>query len=134
MIDQEIWARTQSLVEWQQPFLPVYPHSKTQSARIAQILNKDLGTATITHPFHPLNGKTFTILKIRKLATGRHYSLLADGDVFCVPESWITPIDENHTDNSSFSADVLRLLLDFSHDYQNKQVLTTKDSNDRILV
>jgi hypothetical protein len=85
-----------------------------QSARIAQILNQDLGTATITHPFHPLFGKSYTILKIRKLATGRHYSLLADEDIFCVPESWIAPKDANCADGSPFSAEVIRLLLDFT--------------------
>jgi len=91
---------------------------RAQSARIAQILNKDLGSATITHPFHPLYGKTYTILKIRKLATGRRYSLLADEDVFCVPESWITPKEANCTDYPPFSADVLRLLMDFSRSFQ----------------
>ena len=90
-----------------------------QSPRIAQLLNEDLGTATITHPFHPLNGKTFTILKIRRNPTGRSVSLLTDDDIFCVPESWIKPIDEDESIYSPFNADVLRSLLDFSKIYKN---------------
>ena len=89
-----------------------------QSARIAQILNKDFGTATITHPFHPLHGETFPILKIRKCPHGRFVSLHADDDVFCVPESWIAPKIENGSDSSPFNAEVLRSLLDLAHIFE----------------
>ena len=88
-----------------------------QSERIARMLNQDLGTATITHPFHPLKGKTFTILKIRKYPNERFFSLLANNDVFCVPEAWIIFREENHPD-SPFNAGVLRSLLDFSRNHK----------------
>ena len=90
-----------------------------QSARIAQILNKDFGTATITHPFHPLHGETFPILKIRSYPHERFVSLFTEDDVFCVPEPWITPKVENGSDSSPFNAEVLRSLLDLAHIYEN---------------
>jgi L-lactate utilization protein LutC len=89
---------------------------KAQSARIAQILNQDYGTATITHPFHPLHGKTFTVLKIRKYPHERFVSLLAEDDVFCVPESWIMPQADN-THYSPFDIETLRSLLELSRIY-----------------
>jgi L-lactate utilization protein LutC len=84
-----------------------------QSERIAQILNKDLGSATITHPFHPLYGKSFAILKIRKFPSGRFFSLLTENDVFCVPESWIIPNKSDCFENSPFDVEVVQSLLEF---------------------
>jgi hypothetical protein len=81
------------------------------------MLNKDLGTATITHPFHPLQGKTFAILKTRNYPTGRFVSLQDDNDVFCVPESWITP--RNSSCESPFNAEVLQLLLNVVKIHKN---------------
>jgi hypothetical protein len=89
-----------------------------QSARIAQILKQDYGTATITHPFHPLYGKTYPILKIRKYPHERFVSLLAKDDVFCVPESWVRPEIANNSDTSPLNAEVLRLLLDLSRIFE----------------
>jgi hypothetical protein len=89
-----------------------------QSARIAQILNQDYGTATITHPFHPLYGKTYPILKIRKYPHERFYSLHTGDDVFCVPESWVTPENKGSHSNSVFNADVLRSLLDLARIFE----------------
>ena len=82
------------------------------------MLNQDLGTATITHPFHPLQGKTFKILKIRRYPAGRFISLQSDNDVFCVPESWINPL-ESYSDESPFNAEILRSLLDFVKNHEN---------------
>ena len=101
----------------QLPALTCHP-LKAQSAHIAQILNTDYGKATITHPYHPLFGKTFPILKIRKFPSGRFFSLLAEDDVFCVPESWAIPKEANYSDNSLFNAEVLRSLLDYMQIYQ----------------
>ena len=94
---------------------PVCPRRQAQSERIAQILNQDYGSATITHPFHPLKGQTFAILKIRKYPHGKRYSLLSEDDVFCVPESWISSGVDNGSDRSPFNTEVLHALLGFSH-------------------
>ena len=95
----------------------VCPIYTAQSERIAQILNNDLGKATITHPFHPLFGQTFAVLKIRKFPTGRFFSLLSDNDIFCVPESWITP-KETDTDDTPFTAEVVHSLLELVRNYE----------------
>jgi len=38
------------------------------SARTAQVLNEHLGWAEIRHPFHPLRGQRFPVLKTRRVA------------------------------------------------------------------
>jgi len=94
-----------------------------QSARIAQILNNDLGSATITHPFHPLCGKSFKVLKIRKFPSGRFFSLLTeDDDVFCVPESWIDPKETGNSDDSPFDAEVVHSLLEFIRNHKSAEL------------
>jgi len=90
-----------------------------QSERIAQILNNDLGSATITHPFHPLYGKSFKILKIRKFPSGRFFSLLDENDVFCVPESWVDPKETGSETDSPFNAEVVHSLLEFVRNHKN---------------
>lgn len=50
--------------------------------------NQPLGSLTITHPFHHLNGRSFKILKIKKLNGVRLYSIETENGVICVPESW----------------------------------------------
>ncbi|QQE78001.1 DUF5372 family protein [Alicyclobacillus sp. SO9] len=45
-------------------------------------------SVTITHPFHPLHGQTFTLLKIKHVNGIPLYSLQTDSSVICVPESW----------------------------------------------
>ena len=42
--------------------------------------SRDLGTATILHPYHPLYGQSFPILKIRKVEGQRRYSLRSEDD------------------------------------------------------
>lgn len=54
----------------------------------AHLLNPVLGSLTITHPYHPLKGQNYDILKIKKINGVRHYSLDVGDDVVCVPESW----------------------------------------------
>jgi len=100
------------------PIVRACPHTPAQSERIAQILNQDYGTATITHPFHPLHGKSFPILKVRKFPSENRFSLLAEGDVFSVPESWILPVREDGSDKSPFNTEVLRNLLDLTHFFE----------------
>ena len=90
-----------------------------QSERIAQILNQDLGTATISHPYHPLNGQSFPVLKIRRLPSGRRYSLLVEEDVISVPESWISPPDFWHTEPCYFNSHSLLELLELVQALEN---------------
>ena len=77
--------------------------------------SKDLGTATILHPYHPLFGQSFPILKIRKLDGQRHYSLHAGDDVFSVPESWVTDTSQNAFAEGYFNTDSIRALLELAH-------------------
>ena len=42
----------------------------------------------IIHPYHPLYGKTFDILKVQQVNGIRRYSLCVGDDIRCVPESW----------------------------------------------
>jgi hypothetical protein len=93
-----------------------------QSVRIAQIINNDFGSATITHPFHPLYGKSFTILKIRKFPSGRFFSLLTENDVFSVPESWIDAKEIGNADDSPFDAEVVHSLLEFVRNHGNTKI------------
>jgi hypothetical protein len=64
------------------------PLHKAQSVHTAHISNNNFGNLTITHPYHPLNGKSFDILKIKQINGARRYSLHVDNDILCVPESW----------------------------------------------
>ena len=41
--------------------------SRGRSARTAQVLNEHLGWAEIRHPFHPLKGQRFPVLKTRRV-------------------------------------------------------------------
>jgi hypothetical protein len=53
-----------------------------------------LGCAEITHPFHPLKGKTFTILKTRSVAAVE--TLILQGSsrgTFAVPREWTDQAD-----------------------------------------
>lgn len=73
--------------------------------------SKDLGSATILHPFHPFYGQSFPILKVRKVNGTRRYSLQSGDDVFAVPESWITDTSISDYSESYFdSYSVLNLL------------------------
>jgi len=61
---------------------------KARSAQITQKLNPFLGSVIITHPFHPLNGQCYSVLKVKEVNGIRRYSLRTDSGVICVPESW----------------------------------------------
>jgi hypothetical protein len=48
-----------------------------------------LGSAKITHPFHPLRGHQFVVLKIRKVSGVETLSLChAERGSFAVPRQW----------------------------------------------
>lgn len=76
--------------------------------------SRDLGTATILHPYHPLYGQSFPILKIRKVDGQRRYSLRSEDDIFSVPESWITDNRQNTFSESYFDADTVKSLLELA--------------------
>ena len=74
--------------------------------------SKDLGTATILHPYHPLFGQTFPILKIRKVDRQRLYSLQSEDDIFSVPESWTMDTCQNAFAETYFNDDSIKSLLE----------------------
>lgn len=76
--------------------------------------SRDLGTVTILHPYHPLYGQNFPILKIRKVDDQRRYSLRSQDDVFSVPESWVTDTGQNVFSESYFDADTIKSLLELA--------------------
>jgi len=76
--------------------------------------SRDLGTATILHPYHPLYGQSFPILKIRKVDGQRRYSLRSEDDIFSVPESWISNNGQNAFSESYFDADTVKSLLELA--------------------
>jgi hypothetical protein len=48
-----------------------------------------LGWATVTHPFHPLLGKRFLVLKVRRLGGREVLSLFEDGHgTVALPREW----------------------------------------------
>jgi len=60
--------------------------------------NPSLGWALITHPFHPLKGQRFAILKIRKVAGREVFSLYDE-------QRGSLPIPRDWTDQAVLSAD-----------------------------
>src|SRR5271165_646201 len=60
--------------------------------------NHSLGWALITHPFHPLKGQRFAILKIRKVAGREVFSLYDE-------QRGSLPIPRDWTDQAVLSAD-----------------------------
>lgn len=85
-----------------------------QSHQNALDHSRDLGTATILHPYHPLFGQSFPILKIRKVNGQRRYSLRSKDDVFSVPESWTIDTGQNAFAESYFDTDSIRSLLELA--------------------
>lgn len=83
-----------------------------QSHQNALYHSKDLGTATILHPYHPLFGQTFPILKIRKVDRQRLYSLQSEDDIFSVPESWTMDTCQNAFAETYFNDDSIKSLLE----------------------
>jgi hypothetical protein len=48
-----------------------------------------LGWATVTHPFHPLQGKRFLVLKVRRVGGREVLSLFEEGHgTLALPREW----------------------------------------------
>jgi hypothetical protein len=69
-----------------------------QTIQTALLPNPSLGWALITHPFHPLKGQRFAILKIRKVAGREVLSLYDD-------KRGSLPIPRDWTDQAVLSPD-----------------------------
>jgi hypothetical protein len=69
-----------------------------QTVQTALASNSSLGWALITHPFHPLKGQRFAILKIRKIAEREVLSLYDD-------KRGSLPIPRDWTDQAVLSPD-----------------------------
>jgi hypothetical protein len=71
---------------------PVEPPGPPRSARLLRTTHwpgQPLGSAEITHPFHPLRGHQFVVLKIRKVSGVETLSLRhAERGSFGVPREW----------------------------------------------
>ena len=58
-------------------------------AKTAHSTSADLGSTTITHPYHPLRGQQFPILKTRRVASVDTVILKGTaGGTFAVPLAW----------------------------------------------
>lgn len=68
----------------------------------------------IPHPYHPLYGQNFPILKTLKVDGQRRYSLRSGDDVFSVTESWVTDTGQNVFSESYFDADIIKSLLELA--------------------
>ena len=72
------------------------------------------GSVTITHPFHPLKGQTFQVLKIRQVNGVRLYSLDTPAGVRCVPEPWTDRRPVTGLPSTPWSPEVIRELRQLS--------------------
>src|ERR1700752_2780025 len=62
---------------------------KARSVQTALWLSQTLGSAEITHPFHPLRGRRFAVLKLRKGSGVETLSLRhPERGSFAVPREW----------------------------------------------
>jgi len=86
-----------------------------QSKQKALEHSKDLGYATILHPFHPLYGQSFPILKVRRVNGTRRYSLQAGDDIFAVPETWISDTGTSVYSESYFDPCSIQNLLELAN-------------------
>jgi hypothetical protein len=60
-----------------------------RSGRTALISNQPLGSCEVTHPFHPLRGQKFDVLKVRVVAGVKTLSLRHhDLGSFALPRDW----------------------------------------------
>lgn len=66
-----------------------------------------MGSVTITHPFHPLNGQTFEVLCNKKFNGKDILSLKAENGSLCVLREWTDKTD-----------------LDIYQDYNNPSILS----------
>src|SRR5436853_5018657 len=71
------------------PSVPLGPSPSGRSARTALDRNSHLGWAEIRHPFHPLRGQRFEVLKARRIA-GTDTLLLRELDrgSFSIAREW----------------------------------------------
>jgi len=70
--------------------------------------NKDLGWATITHPYHPFKGQRFKVLKRRKVAG--EDTIIIQGScrgTFAVPCDWTDQADPNPYDSLNITDPIL---------------------------
>src|SRR6266446_2220489 len=71
--------------------LSVRPYLRTmaQSHRTALRSRQPLGTAEVTHPFHPLRGHRFVVLKVRRVSGVDTLSLRhSELGSFAMPREW----------------------------------------------
>ena len=62
-----------------------FPHTK----RTALLSNRALGSAEVVHPFHPLRGQRFVVLKVRHVSGVETLSLRdAELGSFAIPREW----------------------------------------------
>ena len=94
-----------------------------------------MGNATITHPFHPLCGQGYELLKIKEVNGTRLYSLRTDSGVMCVPESWtdrkVQPENVQNSRKIPFDALTLRELAQFIQAIEGLPI-TEKKSVDKV--
>jgi Family of unknown function (DUF5372) len=98
------------------PSAPLDPESEGRLESKAHPCSTPLGWAEITHPFHPLHGRCFPILKTRRVSGSDTLVLRGTAmGTFAVPRQWTDQGDEEpkgttFLDFSSLSA--LRELVD----------------------
>ncbi|MBN2560483.1 MAG: hypothetical protein JXQ75_06100 [Phycisphaerae bacterium] len=86
--------------------------------RTAHNPSEELGSATITHPYHPLRGESFPVLKTRRVG-GVDTLILrgTSGGTLAVPLAWtdwgeLSPWEAIGRDPPLFSAQSLDLLVE----------------------
>src|SRR6516162_9707746 len=86
-------GRTSDSIASAEPASPLAGQSGP--ARLARLLRtahwpgQPLGSAEITHPFHPLRGHQFVVLKVRKVSGVETLSLRhAERGSFAIPRDW----------------------------------------------
>jgi hypothetical protein len=71
-----------------------------------------LGWAEITHPFHPLRGQRFLVLRRRRISGVETVSLRGNSDeTICVPREWTDLSDVSPL----FGLGAASLVLEFGH-------------------
>ncbi|QSO48554.1 hypothetical protein JZ786_06110 [Alicyclobacillus mengziensis] len=97
-----------------------------RSAQNALQLNPLSESVTITHPFHPLYGQTFALLKVKHVNGTPLYSLETNFTVISVPESWT---DQSHVQDAKpatpFNALDLKELVELLQNLEDSSISTT---------
>src|SRR5215831_8713338 len=82
-------AHRQPPVPWRLLSVPACLRRLARSVQTAHWLSQSLGSAEITHPFHPLRGRRFVVLKLRKVSGVETLSLRhTEMGSFAVPREW----------------------------------------------